>query len=218
MIEFNQPKLDGDNIMGDSSLNATEIAVGSLLAGGAGGRGGYGGGAWGGGGSGEGVYASPTANAVRIDAHAAANASGIENLLDQNQFAATNKNIVDGHNRLSDTNAVNVNRVSDNQFRSELRNSDQHNEIIREMNANARIAAECCCDTKVAIAEAAKEAALCCCDAKLEASKSHAEIMATVLAENAKTRELMTGQALDTANAKIIQLETIAALQRGHHG
>lgn len=71
-------------------------------------------------------------------------------------------------------------------------------------------------DIEKVIADNAKDAALCCCDAKLEACKAHAEIMALVLSENAATRTLITGTALDAANAKIIQLETINALS-GHH-
>jgi len=216
---------EGDT-MNDSSLNATEIAVGSLLAGNRGGGygGGYGGGGgmWGGGGGhgpammANGAY-SVGANSVRIDEHAKSHAAGLENLLDQNQFNATNKSIVDGFARASDTSSANVNRVADNQFRSELRGSDQLAALTAEIASNARITDKCCCETQKAIAEAAKDAAKCCCEAQLNAAKDHAALMATVLSENGKTRELMQGNALDAANAKIIQLETISALGR-HHG
>jgi len=49
------------------SLNATEIAVGSLLAGG---RGGYAGGAWGSGYQDVGHFGTVSSNAVRIDRNA----------------------------------------------------------------------------------------------------------------------------------------------------
>lgn len=184
-----------------------------LLARGVGG--GYGG--FGGGYGGQGSFANPTANAVRIESGNTAQAVGFENLLDQNQFAAANKNVVDGHNRISDNAKEDVSRISDQITNQEFRNGDRLRDLEREMNANARIAAECCCDTKAAIAEAAKDAAKCCCDAQLAACKSHSEIMAAVVAENGKTRELMQATALDAANAKIVQLETINALS-GHHG
>ncbi len=206
-----------ENKMADSGFSTSDAVLTAAMSGGLGGRGGYGGGGggqWGGGygGGGHGPFASPTSNAVRIEAHAAQNAASIENLLDQNQFAATNNNITNGNNRLTDANNINVNRVSDQQFRAELRNSDQHNEIIREMNANARAADKCCCDTQKAIAEAAKDAAKCCCDATLEACKN----TAALLADGALTRSLMTTTALDAANAKIVQLETINALSKRH--
>jgi hypothetical protein len=158
------------------------------------------------------------ANAIRIDSHASAHAAGLENLLDQNQFATTNGNIVEGFNRAADSRASNVGRVADNQFRSELRQSDQAAAMLATLNANARVADKCCCDVQKAIADAAKDAAKCCCDAKLEACKNTGDLMAAILSENGKTRELMQATALDAANAKVVQLETINALSRGHHG
>jgi hypothetical protein len=207
---------EGDT-MNDSSLNATEIAVGSLLAGRNGGGGG--GGAWGGGYGGYGAHGaySVGANSIRIDEHAKAHSAGLENLLDQNQFATTNKNIVDGFNRESDTSSINVNRVADNQFRAELRQSDQRAAALAVTNDMRAEMAKCCCETQKAIADAAKDAASCCCEAKLQACKDHGELKASILADGALTRALMTSTALDAANAKIIQLETINALSR-HHG
>ena len=72
-------------------------------------------------------------------------------------------------------------------------------------------------DMLAAITDNAKDAALCCCDAKLEACKNTAEIKALVISENAATRELIRGDALAAANAKIIQLETVNALSNNHH-
>ena len=53
--------------------------------------------------------------------------------------------------------------------------------------------------------------------AQLAAAKDHAELQALIIKENSATRELMRGDALAAANAKIIQLETINALaDKGH--
>lgn len=194
-----------------------------LLARGVGGYGGFGGFGGYGTGMGMGIHGAngaygTGANAVRIEAHARSHDAGLENLLDQNQFAVTNGNITEGFNRASDSRAANVARVADNQFRAELRQTDGMNVMFREMAANARDMDKCCCDTQKAIAQAAKEAAQCCCDAKLEGCKNTADLKATIISENSATRELIRGDALAAANAKIIQLETINALSRGHHG
>lgn len=115
---------------------------------------------------GHGAFASPSSNAVRINAGNRATAAGIENLLDQNQFAATNKNIVDGDARICD-------KLSDSEFRtsagqvaitkdltdSEFRAIARENALRSEAVAN-NIAAierahraeiknlECCCKTE----------------------------------------------------------------------
>ena len=68
------------------------------------------------------------------------------------------------------------------------------------------------------VVDGQKEAALCCCNAKLEACKASAETNALIIQQNSETRALMTATALDTANARIIQLETINALKSSHHG
>ena len=197
----------------DNNFGTADILTGRGLGLGGFGYGGYGQGY---GRGADGAY-SVGANAVRLEASGKAHAAGLENLLDQNQFSATNKNIVDGFSRASDARSSNVNRVADNQFRAELRSSDQVAASLAVTNDMRAEMAKCCCDTQKAIADAAKDAALCCCDAKLEAAKSHAAITATVLADGAKTRELIRGDALMAANAKITQLETINALS-SHHG
>jgi hypothetical protein len=133
-----------------------------------------------------------------------------------------------------DTMALNVKNISDNfesvnrsaqftsvkdgQFQSELRTNDRLLALQMEMNSNARAADKCCCDTQKAIAEAAAAAAKCCCDAQLQACKDHADLKATVILENSATRELIRGDALAAANARIVQLETINALSGRHHG
>lgn len=94
-------------------------------------------------------FANDGSNAVRIEAHSAANAAGIENLLDQNQFSATNDNIVQGHNRITDNINLTSTRQSDMTTSAEFRTGDRLRDLEREMNANARVAAECCCETKL---------------------------------------------------------------------
>lgn len=129
-----------------SDLLATQAMTGNR---------GVSGGAWGGGGYGTAPFAGPTSNAVRIEAGNAANAAGIENLLDQNQFAATNKNIVDGHTRVCD-------KLTDSEFRTSDRLRDQDRQIAD--NAAASVARdhatdikllECCCESKLLAKDAA---------------------------------------------------------------
>ena len=118
--------------MDNTGFSASDAVLTSAMSGGFN----RGGSNWGGG------YGSPFAdqgsNAVRINSGNRANAAGIENLLDQNQFAATNSNVVSGFNRVCD-------RLSDSEFRQSDRMRDQD----REIAANARAAAECCCELKL---------------------------------------------------------------------
>lgn len=128
--------------MDNSSLNATEIAVGSLLAGNRGG--GYGGGAWGGGYYGR-PFADDGTNAVRINR----NGQFIENQADY-----TRDSINSGIDRVANAfeNAERARQFSDirdGQFRLELRTNDRLLALQAEMNANARTAADCCCEVKL---------------------------------------------------------------------
>lgn len=147
-----------------------------------------------------------------------------ENLTRDNQFASITKTVSDCNS------AVNKN-ITD----SEFRNTDRFRDIEREMNANARVADKCCCDTQKAIAEAAKEAAKCCCETNLKMSEGFAatalkaaENQAALLLKmcedkNELSKQMAEGFAgikdreLNAANAKITQLETINALQNNHH-
>lgn len=92
-----------------------------------------------------------------------------------------------------------INRVNDNITNSENRSSDRQRDIERLM------------------IDGQKEAAKCCCDAKLEACKNTSELKSLIISENSKTRDLMQSTALDAANAKIVQLETINALRPTYH-
>lgn len=124
-------------------------------------------------------FADDASNAVRINAAERASAAGFENLLDQNQFAATNNNI-----------SQCCNRVTDNQVNGEFRTGDRLRDIEREMNANARIAAQCCCDLKLQMCE------------------DKSELKADILAVESRTIE----RELNAAQARITQLETIQAI------
>lgn len=187
----NNSYLEG-NKMTDSSLNATEIAVGSLLAGNRGGHGG--GGAWGGGYSGYGPFASPGANAVRLDRNAQ---------LGENQADCTRevlgKQMDDTRTAFSAAEiARNFQRVCDSLNTAEFRTSDRLRDIEREMNANARVAAECCCETQkeilkldaannlrfaeiskdVAVNQGDTNARLASIDAKIDANQKFNELFA----------------------------------------
>jgi hypothetical protein len=202
--------------MEQSSINANEIAVGSLLAGRMNGGGyGGGGGAWGGGGrGGYGMYGSPGMNAVRIDR----NAQEIENQADHtrdqiHEAAHTIENSFENATRSSEFGAI-----KDGQFRAELRQTDRARDLAMALSDISAATAKCCCETQASIAQAAKEAAECCCAAKLQQCKDTADIKALILEENGKTRDMINSNALDAANARITQLETINALSsQGHH-
>jgi len=128
----------------DGSVNASELATLSLI-----GRGGVGVGAGNYGYGYDGNFADASSNAVRVEAGNRQTSASIENLLDQNQFAAANKNVVDGHNRIIDTLTSHDQRQSDMTVNAEFRTSDRLRDIEREMAANAREAAKCCCDSQL---------------------------------------------------------------------
>ena len=100
------------------------------------GYGGYGG-AWGSGyggyGGGYAPFAGPGSNAVRINRN---------NDLTREMNRATQFTLdqAEESRRFTD--------ITNNMFRSELRNGDRIRDIEREMNANARAAADCCCETQ----------------------------------------------------------------------
>lgn len=142
------------------NFNASDLLATQAMT--SGGRG-YGGGTWGGGGYGAAPFAGPASNAVRIESGNRATAAGIENLLDQNQFAATNDNINDGHARICDRisglemrttdQIVGVNKnIVDSEFRSIARENALRSEaaannlasIQRDFDAALK-SQECCC-------------------------------------------------------------------------
>lgn len=104
--------------------------------------------------------------------------------------------------------------INDAQFRTELRTSDQHTSMLKNMADVEFRSLDRQRDIERMLVDNAKEAAKCCC-----------ETQKLITAEATTTRALMlevegraTVASLAAANAKITQLETINALSRGHHG
>lgn len=117
------------------------------------GRGGYGyggggGGAWGngygGGWGGHSVWASPGSNAVRINRNAEITKS--ENDCNRHLFGQAFNSVRDSFEDA--TRQTQFNRICDRGVDAEFRTSDRLSSIEREMAANARAAAECCCETQ----------------------------------------------------------------------
>ncbi len=124
--------------MDNSSLNATEIAVGSLLANRGGG--GYGGGAWGGGVGGP--FADFSSNAVRINRNNEVNRMGIDGVRDLTELNMIN----DKFSALNSSLGVsNINS-------------------LREMSDLSRQIAECCCNTQLSLKDMTLENFKCCCE------------------------------------------------------
>ena len=164
------------------ALTANDIALGSLLAGGT--R--YGGGAWGNGYPGLDVFAGPGSNAVRIEK--------VEDTTRDTADCIMGK-LGANLDRISDQ-ALEGRRIS--QFDSlrnalylqEVNSNNRFRDIEREMNANAR------------------EAAKCCCDLKLQMCEDKNQILAAIAASSKEevVRELAASQ------ARVTQLETITTL------
>jgi len=172
------------------SLNATEIAVGSLLA--------NGNGVWNGNrGSNErchdNCYANPSANAVRIDRNAdVSNLSFVaQRDLSESNFRGLYASF-DTATRAGEAARIEKaisdldQRNADQRFQTELRTNDRLLALQAEMNENAREAAKCCCDLKFQIAE------------------NKAEMTATILGVESRNIE----RALNAANAELTALKT----------
>lgn len=182
--------------MDSNSLNATEIAVGSLLAN----RGGYGnyGGAWGGGTgmmyAGNSVlaadaHANGTATKTAIDCHAAQFNAGLDRVSDQNE----------------ETRRLNsFDSIRDNQFQSELRNSDRLRDLERILIEGQREAAKCCCDTQKEIAESKAALLLQSCEDKNQILAAISDQKSTALAIESRNIE----RNLNAANAELTALKT----------
>ena len=201
------------------SLNPNDLATLSLLYGGGGRYGGGPGVGMGGGYPGSGyltaeAISNGTAVKEAIDGNAKMGSRGMDNIADRFEDATR----ADNFSRVCER----IVELSADLSRNQLFNAEKINDVRAETAKcccdTQKAIAECCCDTQKSIAQAAKEAALCCCDAKLQACKDHADLRALIIQENSATRELMRGDALAAANAKIVQLETINALSsNGHH-
>lgn len=127
--------------------------------------------------------------------------NGFENAARTSQITSVNKNISDQELRNSDRITGLSKDISDAEFRS----LDRQRDIERMLTDNA------------------KDAAKCCCDAKLQAMEIGCDTQKLVSAEANATRQLIleveargVRDNLASANAKIIQLETINALTHNH--
>lgn len=175
------------------SLNATEIAVGSLLS--RNGNGAWSNGEYGG----YGPFASPSSNAVRIDRNAdvaSERSQGTRAILEhdftavRDQFNTVNR--AGEFNRvLAEMHDMNV-HASDQRFQSELRTNDRLRDLQAEMNENARKAADCCCELRAQVVE------------------NKSDLLAAIAASESRGIE----RQLNAANAKITQLETVNALSK----
>ncbi len=188
--------------MDNSSLNATEIAVGSLLAG----RGGYGGGyggAWGEGYNGCGPWATPSANAVRINR----NSQEIENQAD------CTREVLGAGLRSIDNNFENAERarqftdVRSGQFQSELRTNDRIRDLENRMIENATAAAKCCCETQLGFKDVALDQQKAESATQLKMAEMEARLAAEIKASESRTiqrdldraeRELQTQKIIST--------------------
>jgi len=190
----------------DSSLNSNEIATLSLLQsrGFGGGQGGYGYGVGSGGYGGSMLGAGNSVLAAEAHANGTASDAKLQNLTDANRLAFDSNQEQIRESRTLDQ----FSRLSDNQFRAEIRGSDQHASILKGMTDVEFRSLDRQRDIEALLVQNAKDAAACCCDAKLEACKSTAEVKALVIQENSATRELIRGDALAAANAELTALKT----------
>jgi hypothetical protein len=178
-----------------------------------------------------GDFANASANAIRLDRN---------DQMVQSESLCTREvmgKAMDSNGRAFDsaTNAASFTRMCDRITDGEFRTSDRQRDIEREMNANAREAAKCCCDVKASVAAVAAEAAKCCCETNLrmsegfgatalKAAENHAQILLKMCEDkNALSVQIAEGfsgikdRELNSANARITQLETINALSGSHH-
>ena len=158
--------------------------------------------------------------AANAHADGTATNANLGNLATQVQFGFDNSLEVARESRNIDQ----FGRVTDNQFRAELRGSDQLNVLSKEVADNARVTDKCCCETKEELfkgfattqLEASKNQGallLKMCEDKNDLSKQISEQSALILAVEGRANL----DKLAEARAKITQLETISALDHGHH-
>lgn len=177
----------GNNINTDQLLLARGFGIGGY---GLGGYGGHGGGSYGR------DFASDSSNAVRINAGSALASQGHDFLSQQiSDNADRNRDLA-----LSIQSGVSFDRVIDKIADSATVTAANFNTVTREMNENARRAAECCCS------------------AKLQAAENQAALLAgqaQILANQACTKEVASAVAHAELNTKVNQL---LADDRGHRG
>jgi len=173
----------------------TDAGVLALLADTA--RAGRGNGYWGGEGGGYGgPFASPSANAVRLERNN-------QRLEDQARHRDSD--------RICDRMSEGFTTAAQFAFQGELRTNDRIRDLEREMAANAREAANCCCDIKEKVAGVESRLALQACEDK-------AQIIAEIKAHESRDVE----RALNAAQAELTALKTQVACgcncHHHHHG
>jgi len=171
-----------------AEFSASDALLTQAMSGGIGGGIGGGRGGWGPGGV-EG-WAGNAPIRADILANRDIGNTGIENL--QREFSSSNTRglVSSGHEKICDNINNSTNRLSDNQFRAELRASDQHAATTAQL-----------------VAMAAAQA-LCCCEAKLQAAENQAATMAKM---EALAKENVAYQR-DTAEREL------TAIKYSHHG
>jgi len=115
--------------------------------------------------------------------------SSLEGLQRDNQFTATNTNVINGFNRVCEEIRENDRRYSDSVFQQELRNGDRLRDIERANDARFRSLEQCCCD------------------AKLQACEDKSELLAEIRASEARSVE----RQLNAAQAELTALKTQVA-------
>ena len=175
--------------MENNSINPSEVATLSLLGGGGygygGGRGGYGR-----------EFANDGSNAVRIEAHGRSNDKGQDYLSQKIDDNADRNRDISGAIQAN----VSFERITDKLNDITRFFTAEQNAISREMSANAR------------------EAAKCCCAAQLLAVQNQAKTdagLATILANQACDTRVSDAVANAAQNAK---LDALLADNGGHHG
>lgn len=178
----------GSNISTDSLLLARGVGGVGFGYGGYGGMGGD--------------FANQSANAIRLDR----NAQQTENQADCTREIIGRGQDASLHAFDNATSAASFTRVCDRITDGEFRTSDRLRDIEREMNANAREAAKCCCEVKVQA-----------CEDKSQILSAIADAKATSLATEGRAVE----RALNATSAELVALRTQVACGcncNSHHG
>ena len=162
--------------------------------------------------NGGGLYAGNSVLAADAHANGTATNANIKNLADETRCGFDNSLEVARESRNIDQ----FGKVQDNQFRAELRGSDQLAALTREVANNARVTDSCCCET-------GKQMATGFAALQLEGAKNQGALLLKMCEDkNDLSKQIAEGfsatkdRELNAANAKIIQLETVNALQFHH--
>jgi hypothetical protein len=155
--------MDNNMNTGGNNMGTVDTGTAGVLAlladtaragrgyGGWGGEGGYGG---------YGMFASPGANAVRMNRNndrIGFTYDALSQQAEEGRRIAQNQNltnaVTDGFSRICERINNESSSIRDIVFQQELRNGDRLRDLQKEMNDNARVAAQCCCDLKLQACE-----------------------------------------------------------------